>query len=65
MVLTILAHAYIDSYAAALNYLAAFSVVSQSYLYGLTTVMWSTALSISIIFLIIGNRGVRGIGSGH
>ncbi|MFP3045503.1 MAG: hypothetical protein RXR03_07870 [Thermocladium sp.] len=65
LIMAILAHAYIDSYAAALNYLAAFSVVSQSYLYGLTTVMWSTALSISIIFLIIGNRGVRGIGSGH
>lgn len=65
LVLTTLAHAYVDSYAEALNYLVAFGTVSLSHLYWLTAIMWSTALAISICFMIIGHLLIRGIASRH
>ncbi|MGC8598114.1 MAG: hypothetical protein ACP5NY_09455, partial [Thermocladium sp.] len=63
LIVTTLAHAYMDSYVEALNYLAAFGAASLDRLYWLTAIMWSTALAISICFMIIGHLLIRGIAS--
>ncbi|GGP20872.1 hypothetical protein GCM10007981_10700 [Thermocladium modestius] len=60
---TTLAHAYIDSLAAYINYAAALAVIGGTGMYDLVGLLWSSSIAISAAFLFVGVRGVGGLPS--
>lgn len=59
LVITIIAHSYLDSYVSYLNYAVEYGLIPALMINILTVILWASALAVSVLFLLIGGRWVN------